>query len=102
MHTFFYSHGYKAKDIGTKLIIGHRGGAGIVAENSLSCLKRGIDTGVDMIEIDIPSRSIRVLVSDEELASRDPLPLTRNRIVSKALQHYAKSVSSADLGGVRL
>ena len=56
----------------------------------------------DMIEIDIPSRSIRVLVSDEELASRDPLPLTRNRIVSKALQHYAKSVSSADLGGVRL
>ena len=56
----------------------------------------------DMIEIDIPSRSIRVLVSDEELASRDPLPLTRNRVVSKALQHYAKSVSSADLGGVRL
>ena len=56
----------------------------------------------DMIEIDIPSRSIRVLVSDEELASREPLPLTRNRVVSKALQHYAKSVSSADLGGVRL
>lgn len=66
MHTFFYSHGYKAKDIGTKLIIGHRGGAGIGAENSLSCLKRGIDTGVDMIEIDIHQTSDGIVVVNHD------------------------------------
>ena len=56
----------------------------------------------DIIEIDIPSRSIRVKVADDVLAAREPLPLTRNRKVSKALRHYAQSVSSADKGGVRL
>ncbi len=56
----------------------------------------------DIIVIDIPSRSINVKLSDEELAARPQQPLKRNRVVSKALQHYAKSVSSADKGGVRL
>ena len=56
----------------------------------------------DIIVIDIPSRSINVKLSDEELAARPMQPLKRNRVVSKALQHYAKSVSSADKGGVRL
>ncbi|MBR4130962.1 MAG: dihydroxy-acid dehydratase [Bacteroidaceae bacterium] len=56
----------------------------------------------DIIVIDIPSRSINVKLSDEELEARPQQPLRRNRIVSKALQHYAKSVSSADKGGVRL
>ena len=56
----------------------------------------------DIIVIDIPSRSINVKLSDEELEARPMQPLKRNRVVSKALQHYAKSVSSADKGGVRL
>ena len=56
----------------------------------------------DIIVIDIPSRSINVKLTDEELAARPMQPLKRNRVVSKALQHYAKSVSSADKGGVRL
>lgn len=56
----------------------------------------------DMIEIDIPNRSINVLLTDAELASRDQRPLTRNRSVSKALRAYAQSVSSADKGGVRM
>ena len=56
----------------------------------------------DIIEIDIPSRSINVLLSDEELAARPQQPLKRNRVVSKALRAYAQSVSSADKGGVRL
>ncbi len=56
----------------------------------------------DIIVIDIPSRSINVKLSDEELEARPQQPLKRNRVVSKALQHYAKSVSSADKGGVRL
>ncbi len=56
----------------------------------------------DIIVIDIPSRSINVKLSDEELAARPQQPLKRNRVVSKALRAYAQSVSSADKGGVRL
>ena len=56
----------------------------------------------DIIEIDIPNRSINVLLTDEELASRGQRPVTRTRNVSKALRAYAQSVSSADKGGVRV
>lgn len=35
------------------LIIGHRGGADLAPENSLLCIEKGINTGADMIEIDI-------------------------------------------------
>lgn len=55
----------------------------------------------DIIEIDIPSRSISVHLSDEELAARPMRPLQRKRAVSKALRAYASMVSSADKGGVR-
>ena len=56
----------------------------------------------DIIEIDIPNRTINVKLSDEELASRPMQPLKRNRVVSKSLKAYAQSVSSADKGGVRI
>lgn len=56
----------------------------------------------DIIEIDIPRRSINVLLSDEELAARPMQPLTRNRQVPKSLQAYASMVSSADKGAVRI
>lgn len=66
----------------------------------------------DIIEINIPERSIRVKVSDAELAERRReeeargtkafTPPHRERVVSKALRAYAKMVSSADKGGVRI
>ena len=66
----------------------------------------------DIIEIDIPQRSIRVCLSDEELAERRQAeeargkkaftPPFRQREVSKALKAYASMVSSADKGGVRI
>ena len=56
----------------------------------------------DIIDIDIPRRTINVRLSDEELAARPMRPLTRNREVSKALRAYARMVSSADKGGVRI
>ena len=56
----------------------------------------------DIIVIDIPSRTINVKLSDEELAARPQQPLRRHREVSKALRAYAQSVSSADKGGVRI
>ena len=65
----------------------------------------------DMIEIDIPTRTINVKLSDEEIASRreaenakgrDAWTPVRDRKVSKALQAYASMVASADKGGVRV
>nr|MBP7473543.1 dihydroxy-acid dehydratase [Prevotella sp.] len=56
----------------------------------------------DIIVIDIPTRSISVKLSDEELNARPQQPLKRNRVISKALKAYAQSVASADKGGVRI
>jgi dihydroxy-acid dehydratase len=65
----------------------------------------------DIIEIDIPDRSINVKLSDEELESRRKQELSkgksafkpdRERNVPKALKAYASMVSSADLGGIRI
>lgn len=65
----------------------------------------------DIITIDIPSRSINVNLSDKQLEKRrrDELsrreqaftPRQRRRTVSRALQAYASTVTSADKGGVR-
>ncbi len=60
----------------------------------------------DKIVIDIPSRSINVSVSADELDQRRKLmaefvPVGRDRVVSKALKAYAAMVSSADKGGTR-
>ena len=56
----------------------------------------------DIIDIDIPNRTINVRLSDEELAARPMTPVTRKREVSKALKAYASLVSSADKGAIRL
>ena len=66
----------------------------------------------DIIEIDIPNRSINVKLSDEELNIRRNAelargkeaftPKDRDRQVSKALRAYASMVSSADRGAVRM
>ncbi len=66
----------------------------------------------DIIEIDIPARSINVRLSDEELAQRRKeedargdkafTPPFRVREVSKSLKAYAAMVSSADMGAVRI
>ena len=56
----------------------------------------------DIIEIDIPNRTINVKLTDEELNARPMTPVTRDRVVSKSLRAYASMVSSADKGGVRI
>ncbi|HWB98276.1 MAG TPA: dihydroxy-acid dehydratase [Bryobacteraceae bacterium] len=60
----------------------------------------------DRIEIDIPKRSLRLAVSDEELASRRAAmkewkPAARQRHISRALQAYAALATSASRGAVR-
>ncbi|WP_315384428.1 dihydroxy-acid dehydratase [Microvirgula aerodenitrificans] len=65
----------------------------------------------DSIEIDIPNRSIRLVVSDDELARRRAAmeargadawkPVGRDRVVTPALRAYAAMTTSADTGAVR-
>lgn len=65
----------------------------------------------DTIEIDIPNRSIRLAVVDEELARRRQImvakgakawqPVDRDRTVSPALRAYAALTTSAARGAVR-
>lgn len=69
----------------------------------------GLVQNGDRIRIDIPNRTINVLVSDEELARRRVAQdakgwkpaQPRQRKVSAALKAYAKLVTSADTGAVR-
>jgi len=65
----------------------------------------------DIIEIDIPNRSINVRISDAEMEARrkeeeakgkNAFKPDRNRTISKALKAYASMVSSADKGAVRI
>ena len=56
----------------------------------------------DIIEIDIPARTINVRLTDEELVARPMTPVTRDRYVPKSLKAYASMVSSADKGAVRI
>lgn len=77
------------------------------AGGNIALVKEG-----DTIKINIPERSINVEVGDEELSRRrlDELkkgkkaftPPFRKREVSKSLRAYAKMVSSADKGAVRV
>jgi dihydroxy-acid dehydratase len=65
----------------------------------------------DTIVIDIPNRTINLLVSDEDLATRRSHmesrgadawhPENRDRVVSQALKAYAAMTTSADRGAVR-
>ncbi|POX55651.1 dihydroxy-acid dehydratase [Streptomyces sp. Ru71] len=61
----------------------------------------------DRIRIDIPNRSIELLVDDAELARREQAlngayrPKNRDRKVSAALRAYAAMATSADKGAVR-
>ena len=65
----------------------------------------------DMIDIDIPNRTIKLRIADEVLTARRAameakgadawLPANRERFVSQALQAYAALTTSADRGAVR-
>jgi dihydroxy-acid dehydratase len=66
----------------------------------------------DTLEIDIPNRSLRLAVSDEEIAARRARmeargpaawrPAARDRKISRALAAYAAMTTSASRGAVRV
>lgn len=51
------------------LVIGHRGAAGLAAENTLEALQAGIDAGADMLEFDVrvTSDNVPILCHDSKL-----------------------------------
>ena len=69
----------------------------------------GVIESGDLIQIDIPNRTINVKLSDEELSHRRHAQEARGwkpvearpRQVSSALKAYAKLATSADKGAVR-
>jgi dihydroxy-acid dehydratase len=76
------------------------------AGGEIAVLKNG-----DMIEINIPKRTINVKLTKNELDSRlkkekakgrQAFRPRRKRVISEALQAYARFVSSADVGAVRI
>lgn len=87
------------------LSIGH------VSPEAASGGEIGLVRDGDIIDIDIPTRTINVRLSEEEIAARRAeeeargadayKPRHRVREVSRALRAYASMVTSADKGGVR-
>ncbi len=86
------------------LVIGHASPEA-AEEGAIALVQEG-----DIIEIDIPNRSINLVVSDTDLAHRDEVmrlrsdpwkPKNRVRFVSQALQAYAALATSADRGAIR-
>jgi dihydroxy-acid dehydratase len=76
------------------------------AGGEIAVLKNG-----DIIEINIPQRTINVKLTKKELDARlkkekakgrNAFKPKRKRAVSEALQVYARFVSSADTGAVRI
>ena len=67
----------------------------------------GVVRDGDMIDIDIPARTINLRISEQELAQRmeqwsNHSPKNRDRKVPQSLRAYSYLVSSADQGAVRI
>lgn len=121
MQEMLYPTSYiKAKHLGKKcaLITDGRfsGGTsglsiGHISPEAASGGNIGLVRDGDIIDIDIPARTINVRLTDAELADRRAeeeslgdkafTPRHRSRYISKALKCYASMVTSADRGGVR-
>ena len=76
------------------------------AGGAIALIRKG-----DIIEIDIPARSLNLKISqaelearrrEEESRGREAFTPIRQRTVSKTLRAYAARVSSADKGAVRI
>ena len=88
------------------LSIGH------VSPEAASGGEIGLLRNGDIIDIDIPGRTINVRLTDEDLSSRRASeegkghqafkPANRNRPISQALRAYALFAASADRGAIRI
>jgi len=69
--SFFYKNGYTHDILHDMKIIAHRGGASLAPENTLTCYRKGIEAGADMIETDIHlTRDGHIVVCHDERVDR--------------------------------
>ena len=67
----FAKKGYTPKEMTGMTIVAHRGGAGMGIENSLGCIGKGMESGADMIEIDIHlSKDGQIIVCHDRTIGR--------------------------------
>ena len=60
-----------AMSVMTAIIIAHRGGALLGTENSLSCIEKGIQTGANMVEVDLHlTADKRIVVCHDQSVNR--------------------------------
>lgn len=69
--SLFVGKGYDEATIKKMHIVGHRGGASLGLENTLSCIERGIEAGADAIEVDIHlTKDGQLLVCHDQTVDR--------------------------------
>lgn len=66
------------------IIIGHRGAAGLAAENSVSSFKKAQELGVDMIEMDLRRNSKGQIIASHDRSRKDNVSETLSEILSAA------------------
>ena len=69
--SMFKARGYNSAAVGAMQIVGHRGGAALGPENTLTCIERGIAAGADAIEVDIHlTKDGQLLVCHDQTVDR--------------------------------
>ena len=88
----------------TSIIIAHRGGALLGTENSLSCIEKGIQTGADMVEVDLHlTADKRIVVCHDQSVNRTTNgkgkieEMTLDQIQSLRLLNHDGSVSDESI-----
>ena len=93
-----------AMSVLTSIIIAHRGGALLGTENSLSCIEKGIQTGADMVEVDLHlTADKRIVVCHDQSVNRTTNgkgkieEMTLDQIQSLRLLNHDGSVSDESI-----
>ena len=71
-------------------IYAHRGGAGLVPENTLAAIASALSIGVDVIDVDIGLTQDNIVVAHHDLNLNPKQSLEVRNQVSKALQFIRK------------
>lgn len=73
------------------LIIAHRGASGLSPENTLASVKKALDIGVDMIEVDVhlTKDSVPVVIHDRSLKRTTSINKKVNELTSKEIKQLS-------------
>ena len=89
---------YVSSSTDTFLVIGHRGAAGLLPENTLSAFKKALDMGVDGIELDVLMTADGKLVVHHDYRLKPEIARTPNgKWVKKGSSPAIKELTLAEL-----